>query len=168
MVHCLLCPGGGIGRRARFRSVYRKMWRFEFSPGHQNYSTYASTAKSRPLSPVAFFAFGPLPAIAIVFVIGPIKSARIRIHTLLSSAIWARKLVRMGRLKNRPAEAGNESDRYGHQVVALGSDNTGPGELTDLECLADFLGRQQFNHAINLGRVRIRAARATLASQGRR
>ena len=37
MVHCRLCPGGGIGRRARFRSVYRKMWRFEFSPGHQKY-----------------------------------------------------------------------------------------------------------------------------------
>ena len=34
MVHSKACPGGGIGRRARFRSVYRKMWRFEFSPGH--------------------------------------------------------------------------------------------------------------------------------------
>ena len=34
MVHFKACPGGGIGRRARFRSVYRKMWRFEFSPGH--------------------------------------------------------------------------------------------------------------------------------------
>ena len=27
-------PGGGIGRRARFRSVCRKAWRFESSPGH--------------------------------------------------------------------------------------------------------------------------------------
>ena len=38
MVHSKACPGGGIGRRARFRSVYRKMWRFEFSPGHQDVS----------------------------------------------------------------------------------------------------------------------------------
>ena len=27
-------PGGGIGRRARFRSVCREAWRFESSPGH--------------------------------------------------------------------------------------------------------------------------------------
>ena len=30
------CPGGGIGRRARFRSVCRKAWRFESSPGHHS------------------------------------------------------------------------------------------------------------------------------------
>ena len=29
------CPDGGIGRRARFRSVCRKAWRFESSSGHQ-------------------------------------------------------------------------------------------------------------------------------------
>ena len=29
------CPDGGIGRRARFRSVCRKVWRFESSSGHQ-------------------------------------------------------------------------------------------------------------------------------------
>lgn len=45
MVHSCLCPGGGIGRRARFRSVYRKMWRFEFSPGHHRYPN-----KKKPLS----------------------------------------------------------------------------------------------------------------------
>ena len=30
-------PDGGIGRRARFRSVCRKVWRFESSSGHQKY-----------------------------------------------------------------------------------------------------------------------------------
>src|SRR5690606_15406404 len=29
-----LSPGGGIGRRAWFRSMCRKVWRFESSPGH--------------------------------------------------------------------------------------------------------------------------------------
>src|SRR5690554_2859548 len=28
------CPGGGIGRRAWFRSMCRKVWRFESSSGH--------------------------------------------------------------------------------------------------------------------------------------
>ena len=32
-----LCPGGGIGRRAWFRSMCRKVWRFESSPGHHRY-----------------------------------------------------------------------------------------------------------------------------------
>ena len=32
------CPGGGIGRRARFRSVCREAWRFESSPGHHSLS----------------------------------------------------------------------------------------------------------------------------------
>ena len=52
MLNCLLCPGGGIGRRARFRSVYRKMWRFEFSPGHQNYSI-----QKKPLPTSGFSTF---------------------------------------------------------------------------------------------------------------
>ena len=30
----IICPGGGIGRRARFRCVYRKMCRFESCSGH--------------------------------------------------------------------------------------------------------------------------------------
>jgi hypothetical protein len=29
------CPPGGIGRRARFRSVYRKVWEFDSPGGHQ-------------------------------------------------------------------------------------------------------------------------------------
>src|SRR5690606_38100038 len=33
-IGCAPCPGGGIGRRARFRSVCREAWRFESSPGH--------------------------------------------------------------------------------------------------------------------------------------
>ena len=49
MVHSKACPGGGIGRRARFRSVYRKMWRFEFSPGHhrQYRDSYAPIANPK-------------------------------------------------------------------------------------------------------------------------
>src|SRR5690606_25883679 len=34
-IGCAPSPGGGIGRRARFRSVCREAWRFESSPGHQ-------------------------------------------------------------------------------------------------------------------------------------
>lgn len=30
-----LCPGGGIGRRTRFRFWRREAWKFESSPGHQ-------------------------------------------------------------------------------------------------------------------------------------
>jgi hypothetical protein len=50
------CPGGGIGRRARFRSVYRKMWRFEFSPGHQIQPDSESWMK-KPLQCSGFFVF---------------------------------------------------------------------------------------------------------------
>src|SRR5690606_4160979 len=32
-------PDGGIGRRARFRSVFRKEWRFESSSGHHSIPT---------------------------------------------------------------------------------------------------------------------------------
>jgi len=46
MVHSSMCPGGGIGRRARFRSVYRKMWRFEFSPGHHQQQTFQTGLKA--------------------------------------------------------------------------------------------------------------------------
>ena len=69
MVHCWLCPGGGIGRRARFRSVYRKMWRFEFSPGHQIHQIQRKLVQKRPLPtqwpfcfPGAFSALGPPPS----------------------------------------------------------------------------------------------------------
>ena len=54
MVHSKACPGGGIGRRARFRSVYRKMWRFEFSPGHQDVSGDCCHHK-KPLKFSGFF-----------------------------------------------------------------------------------------------------------------
>ena len=42
------CPGGGIGRRARFRSVCRKAWRFESSPGHH---------KQKPRNPLGLRGF---------------------------------------------------------------------------------------------------------------
>ena len=32
----LLCPGGGIGRRARFRFWFREEWEFESPPGYQS------------------------------------------------------------------------------------------------------------------------------------
>ena len=43
------CPGGGIGRRARFRSVCRKAWRFESSSGHHYF------LKRRGFSPLFSF-----------------------------------------------------------------------------------------------------------------
>ena len=38
------CPGGGIGRRARFRCVYRKMCRFDSCSGHF-FKTYLKDAQ---------------------------------------------------------------------------------------------------------------------------
>jgi hypothetical protein len=60
MVHCWLCPGGGIGRRARFRSVYRKMWRFEFSPGHQIHPASKCWRNEGHCQPSGLFAFQAL------------------------------------------------------------------------------------------------------------
>ena len=42
------CPRGGIGRRARFRSVCRKVWGFESLRGHQSFPD-ESGAKRRNL-----------------------------------------------------------------------------------------------------------------------
>ena len=35
--HTTICPGGGIGRRAWFRSMCLRVWRFESSPGHHKF-----------------------------------------------------------------------------------------------------------------------------------
>src|SRR5690606_373931 len=45
--------GGGIGRRAWFRSMCRKVWRFESSPGHHRFTE--NPAKSADLA--GFFVF---------------------------------------------------------------------------------------------------------------
>src|SRR5690606_25103802 len=46
-------PGGGIGRRAWFRSMCRKVWRFASSPGHPRFTE--NPAKSADLA--GFFVF---------------------------------------------------------------------------------------------------------------
>ena len=35
MYYSNTCPGGGIGRRARLKIVYRKVWEFDSPPGHK-------------------------------------------------------------------------------------------------------------------------------------
>ena len=58
-------PGGGIGRRARFRSVCREAWRFESSPGHHQPSKWLNSQKPlvhKGFLPHAFTqAFTPTP-----------------------------------------------------------------------------------------------------------
>ena len=72
--------------------------------------------------------------------------------------------------KYRPANRVHKpsSDRYSNQVVALGSDDASLGEFTHLQRLADFLRRQQLDHAINLGRVGIGATGTAFSAQRRR
>ena len=45
-------PGGGIGRRSRFRSCRRKVWGFESLPGHHatQLSEWATNRAALPLS----------------------------------------------------------------------------------------------------------------------
>ena len=45
MIATTQCPGGGIGRRARFRCVCREACRFESCSGHKAKSVYGGMAE---------------------------------------------------------------------------------------------------------------------------
>src|SRR5665647_1120788 len=58
-------------------------------------------------------------------------------------------------------------ERLRHQIMTLRAHNTHLGELADLQSLADFLGRQQLDYAVDLGRISVAATNAAFFAQDR-